>query len=139
MSSLVLRLSLDHVELNPARQECYDDAMNAADEHGVIHPERSARALDGRVQLSSRSSIDRYAAPSPGASPKGARTTSEENTVDQCQASKAEESTGGKRGSSCRGQRTPHSRLLGVLRELCEVARLDIAASAVVGGACKVG
>ncbi|CAM9593568.1 unnamed protein product [Ectocarpus sp. 6 AP-2014] len=165
----------------PARllKECYDDAMNAADEHGIIHPEAcphpaTGRRVDGDVSAaaaaaaatggaakdttSSGSSGDGGPtgdlAPAPGddsavqpvpattgshtpPAPAGAGAGGGEG--DGAPGDVGQGASTGVGGSSVRQAAGEVIRplLLGVIRELCELERPEVAAAAVVAGACK--
>lgn len=136
-------------------QECYDDAMNAADEHGIIHPEickepfnggrsrsQQANTLAGAGAVSidfdnsdtdgegNREGAARHNAPS--ADDKGSRTSAPVQAPTKINPSNRD-------GAGVRGSMTVEHGLLGVLQELCELARPEIAAASVVASVCKVG
>ncbi|CAM9178830.1 unnamed protein product [Scytosiphon promiscuus] len=122
--------------------ECYDDAMNAADEHGIIHPETCPNPVTG-----TKTNADGVVAPAPGddsslqkpkciadgvlppATAIGGGETRGDASVGQ--AGEGPSSLSQAAGGGVRGD------LLGVFQELCELARPEIAASFVVAGACK--
>ncbi|CAN0057466.1 unnamed protein product, partial [Ectocarpus sp. 8 AP-2014] len=167
----------------PARllKECYDDAMNAADEHGIIHPEAcphpvTGRRVDGDVSAATAAATGGAAkdttssgssgdggptgdpAPAPGddssVQPVPATTSSHTPSTpagagggggggggggDRASGDVGQGASTGVGGSSVRQAAGEVIRplLLGVIRELCEIERPEVAAAAVVAGACK--
>ncbi|CAN0280045.1 unnamed protein product, partial [Ectocarpus sp. 12 AP-2014] len=163
-------------------KECYDDAMNAADEHGIIRPEAcphpvTGRRADGDVSAaaaaaaaatggaekdttSSGSSGDGGPtgdpAPAPGddssvqpvpattgshtpPAPAGAAGGGGGVEDDGAAGDVGRGASTGVGGSSVRqaAGKVIRPLLLGVIRELCELERPEVAAAAVVAGACK--
>lgn len=129
-------------------QECYDDAMNAADEHGIIHPEAcknpiAPTAKKGVTDTSSKGG-ERTAAPTNDAGlrkpttskPPPAGLATPTPTTENGEVGKQ---TGPRDGSSLAvGGDVIRPFLLNVFLGLCELARPEIAASTIVAGVCKV-
>lgn len=140
-------------------QECYDDAMNSADEHGIIHPEACKPIFDIDIgntttitstngTASVASSIPKDAEQTVSAPGNGtalitscspARNSSSAAAVAEGTASATtvgDESSGDAEGEAVGKQMG--SNLLSASIELLEIARPEIAASTVVAGVCKV-
>lgn len=120
----------------PGAQECYDDAMNAADEHGVIHPDDCEQETGGSSSAPSRTSVDRKEVE---ASIAPAGTHPGLGGAGGCSAGGTEDRAEGIEAAGLESDRPSRWEALGVFHELCEVARPEIAAGVVVAGACKVG
>ncbi|CAM9783284.1 unnamed protein product [Ectocarpus sp. 4 AP-2014] len=156
---------------------CYDDAMNAADEHGIIHPEACPHPVTGRrtdgdisaaAAATSKAEKDTTSSGSSNfGGPTGdpALAPGDDSSVQPVPATtgshtppapagaageggeKGDGATGdvgqgastGVGGSSVRQAAGEVIRplLLGVIREMCELERPEVAAAAVVAGACK--
>lgn len=159
-------------------QECYDDAMNAADEHGIIHPGTCPSPTNGGKRLApaagavtipakdtTSSNVDNDNRPTGEATsapgddsslqPKPTTDSHSPPSVARSEAPNADGGEGG--GGGVAGGEKKETRagagggsvsqaasevvrpvLLSALQELSELARPEIAASAVVAGACKV-
>lgn len=139
-------------------QECYDDAMNAADEHGIIHPDKCKYPIDVcRPQHQQSRSPEKccngdggeVTAPIPTLLPSVAQVspiTTAPVTTTTCSASIPKRNCAGADppvrsggGGGGGGVKAIQDGLLAVFQELCEIARPKIAAEAVVTSACKVG
>lgn len=141
-------------------QECYDDAMNAADEHGIIHPGKCPHPITGPKTAADGNGTteDDDAVPGAPTSPAPGDDSSLQSKQQTPSVAQSEPTvsgvenegaaTNGKQGTvaGSGGTLGPSASaevirpiLLGVLQELCELARPEIAAAAVVAGVCKVG
>eukprot|EP00903_Cladosiphon_okamuranus_P012675 g11855.t1 len=144
-------------------KECYDDAMNAADEHGIIHPGTCPSPINGLKRLTAAATADTTttttakdstptaeatSAPGDDSSLKFTAITDSQPTssVKRSEAPNAEEGGDAKKEPVAGGTGASVPRAAGVvlrpillsaLQELSELARPEIAASAVVAGACK--
>lgn len=113
-------------------QECYDDAMNAADEHGVIYSEKCREPFECRS--SNRNLRDHDAEPVAPRAPADTQLNPEGRGEGLAEW-EGSTNDGVDRASSSRGG-APAPLVL--VEELCEVARPEIAAGAIVASACKV-
>lgn len=120
---------LPAVHTSTRRQECYDDAMNSSNEHGIIHPDAcTAFPIDKQNELPEESSV-RTTSQNHDIVPGNDDTLSSSPTAaDQSTQQLAE------KGMSPAIEPT----LLSALEDIFEVARPEVAASAVVAGVCKV-
>lgn len=154
-------------------KECYDDAMNAADEHGIIHPGTCPSPINGvkrpaataKDTTSSNGNGDDASAGEGTASAPGDDSSLKSKSIADSQSSPAvarpetpdAEGEGNGDGGGAAGDDKKEAPagggegpvaqaagevvrpiLLSALQELSELARPEIAASAVVAGACKV-
>lgn len=123
--------------------------MNAADEHGIIHPEKCKEPIDDRPPRSGDGTSTGIVEPKLSAGIHATATAYPEDTKlpelhESLRAATA--SGGGEEGVVQRADRPNttsttllQAQLLSVFRELCELARPEIAAAGVVASACKVG
>ena len=134
-------------------QGCYDDAMNAADEHGVIHPEACCHPITGNKKGSipegsnnSSNSGEKKRAPENDRSvpkpttthqPPLATAVEKETPVANGDAVVEQLVAAGAMSSAMAGEAI-RPFFLSVLQDMCELARPEIAASFIVAGACKV-
>lgn len=110
------------------RQECYDDAMNSANEHGIIHPDAcSASPIAELNELPEESSVCMTSKNHVNVPGNDAALSS--SPTNQHQSTQLAE-----KGVSP----DIEPALLSALEDIFEVARPEIAASAVVAGVCKV-
>ncbi len=132
--------------------------MNAADEHGIIHPGKCPHPITGPKTAANDTGTTNDDDKVPGAptsapgddsclqsKQKTPSVAQSEPTAsggeDGGAAANGEQGTvagsGGTLGPAAPGE-VVRPILLGVLQELCELARPEIAAAAVVAGVCKV-
>ncbi|CAM9142488.1 unnamed protein product [Laminaria digitata] len=139
---------------------CYDDAMNAADEHGVIHPEACRHPITGNKKApipeegsssssnnnstsnsgeqNSRAPENDRSVSKPTTTSKPSPATMEKETLPVAKGDAMVEqlATAGVSTAAVAGEAI-RPFFLSVLQEMCELARPEIAASAIVAGACK--
>lgn len=109
--------------------------MNAADEHGVINSEGCKDPLIATAPGPGNGAAKpNYIAPD--GPPSTAMTPTEIQPA--CDGTGNEQSKSGERALPAGQGESVRPILLSVFQELCELARPEIAASAVVAGACKV-
>ncbi|CAM9437536.1 unnamed protein product, partial [Discosporangium mesarthrocarpum] len=115
-------------------RECYDDAMNSADEHGIIRDMKNTRSQGSQESPQST--------PTPASN--GCNVEGAENIGPAARASIPEGGGGGgeEEMTDCRemkvGSISMEDPLLSVLQDMCELARPEPAATAVITGVCKV-